>query len=179
MKRLFLSFILLIVLISISYAQTEIDNCFNYLNAGDYQRAIESGKKAVKLYPKNTDAYFCLGAAYSVTGQIDLAIENLKKAEIYAKSDKDLMYIYNELGLNYHKKGDLDNALLYFSRSLDLAKKLRDRKCEATMLNNIAGIFRNKGELDKALMYYEESLRLKTDEIDKAPTYNNIAIDLL
>ncbi len=146
-----------------------------YFNAGDYQRAIEAGKQAVKLNPTNPDAYFCLGRAYTRTGQIDLAIENLKKAEIYAKSDKDLMYIYNWLGKNYDNKGDLDNALLYYSRSLDLAKKLRDRKGEATMLNNIAGIFHKKGELDKALIYYEESLRLKTDEIDKAPTYNNIA----
>jgi tetratricopeptide (TPR) repeat protein len=30
--------------------------------------------------------------------------------------------------------------------------------------------------LDKALSYYEESLRLKTDEKEKAPTYNNIAL---
>jgi tetratricopeptide (TPR) repeat protein len=30
--------------------------------------------------------------------------------------------------------------------------------------------------LDKALGYYEESLRLQTDEKEKAPTYNNIAL---
>jgi tetratricopeptide (TPR) repeat protein len=37
-------------------------------------------------------------------------------------------------------------------------------------------IYDNKGELDKALDYYEESLRLKTDEKEKATTYNNIAL---
>ncbi len=65
---------------------------------------------------------------------------------------------------------------MYYSRSLDLAKKYGDRKGEATMLNNIGIIFHKKGELDKALEYYQESLRLKTNEKDKTPTYNNIAV---
>ncbi|MGC8766069.1 MAG: tetratricopeptide repeat protein, partial [Brevinematia bacterium] len=118
---------------------------------------------------------FCLGRAYYETGQIGLAIDNLKKAESYATKDDELMVIYTFLGINYEKKGDLDNSLFYHSKSLNLAKKLGDRKQEAHELNNIAIIFYKKGELDKALEYYEESLRLKTNEKDKAPTYNNIA----
>lgn len=175
MKKLFLSLIFFLIATAISYAQTEINNCFNYLKAGDYQRAIKSGKKAVALYPRSLDAYFCLGRAYSKTGQINLAIENLKKAEALATKDNDLMHIYHWLGLAYKDKGDLDNAILYHSRSLDLAKKLGDRELEAAGLNNIGLIYHDKGEYDKALRYYEESLRLKTDEREKAPIYNNIA----
>ena len=71
--------------------------------------------------------------------------------------------------------GYLDDALLYFSRSLILARDLGNRSMQASVLNNIAVIYDDKGELDKALGYYEESLRLKTDEKAKATTYNNIA----
>ena len=174
--RTLIALILVLFLTSISSAQMDIDLCFNYFNAGDYQRTIEAEKRAVKLYPRSVDAYFCLGKAYTRTGQIDLAIENLKKAEAYATREDDLMVIYDWLGKNYYKKGDFDHALFYYSKSLDLAKKLRDTKQEAVELNNIASIFHSKGELDKALEYYHESLRLTTDEREKAPTYHNIAL---
>jgi tetratricopeptide (TPR) repeat protein len=72
--------------------------------------------------------------------------------------------------------GYLDDALLYYSRSLSLARDLGNRVVEAAVLNNIAGIYYRTGELDKALDYYEESLKLQTDEKEKATTYNNIAI---
>jgi tetratricopeptide (TPR) repeat protein len=72
--------------------------------------------------------------------------------------------------------GYLDDALLYYSRSLSLARDLGDKSMQASVLNNIAVIYDDKGELDKALGYYEESLRLKTDEKEKATTYNNIAV---
>ncbi|PMP77591.1 MAG: DUF2225 domain-containing protein [Sulfurihydrogenibium sp.] len=174
--KTFLAMVFVLFLTSISYAQKEIDDCYTYIDAGDYQRAIEAGKKAVKIYPKNAAAYFCLGRAYYETGQIDLAIDNLKKAESYATKDDDLMVIYNFLGLAYETKGDLDNALFYHSKSLNLVKKLGNREGEAAGLNNIAGIFHKRGELDKALEYYKESLRLTTNEKDKATIYNNIAL---
>ena len=163
-----------LILTNISYAQKEIEDCYTYIDVSDYQRAIETGKRAVKLYPKNVDAYICLGKAYSETGQIDLAIDTFKKAEFYATKDKDLIYIYNELGLNYDTKGDLDNAFFYYSKSLNLVKKLGNRKMEASALNNIAVIFYRKGDLNRALEYFKESLNLKTDEKDKATTYHNI-----
>ena len=170
---------LALVLTGISNTQKEtkeVKECANYLDAGDYQKAIELGKKAVNLYPKNADAYLCLGKAYHKTGQIDLAIDNLKKAEAHATKEDELMQIYSFLGSNYGRKGDLDNALFYNSKSLDLAKKLGNREYEVTALNNIALILNDKGELDKALEYLEESLRLSTDEKDKASIYNNIAL---
>lgn len=86
MRKILLSLVFILIFITSSYAQFYIDLCYTYFNAGDYQRAIEAGKQAVKLYPTNPDAYFCLGSAYTKTGQIDLAIENLKKAEIHHKN---------------------------------------------------------------------------------------------
>ena len=168
--------VLLFIFPSITNAQDEIDKCFNYLQAQDYARAIEVGKKAVKLYPKNTDSYFCLGRAYASVGEFKLALTNMKEAERLAKNKNELMYIYNWLGLIYEKMGDIDNALLYNDRSLNLAKELGNRNAEATMLNNIAVMLDKKGEYDKALRYYEEALRLTANEKDKSTTYNNMAI---
>ena len=178
MKRLFLMllFILLLFPVKLSFAQFEVDACYNYHSAGDYQRAIEFGKMAVERYPRNVAAYVCLGASYYKIGELKLALEAMKRAESLATSKKDLMVIYNQLGNIYKMRGDLDSALLYHSRELSLSRELGNKRGEAIALGNIAGIYDKKGELDKALEYYELSLRLKTEDKDKAPTYNNIAI---
>jgi len=161
---------------NIAYAKREVDACLTFIDVGDYKRAIEVGKIAVKKYPMDSLAYSCLGSAYYKVGEFKLALENMKKAESLTSNKKHLMDIYNTMGLILDSMGSLDDALLYYSRSLSLAKDLVDTKMQAVLLNNIAGIYGKKGELDKALIYYEESLSLTTNEKDKAPTYNNMAI---
>jgi hypothetical protein len=61
---------------NIAYAQQEINACLTFIQAGDYKRAIEAGKLAVKKYPKNSKAYGCLGFAYYALGELKLAYEN-------------------------------------------------------------------------------------------------------
>jgi tetratricopeptide (TPR) repeat protein len=178
MKKALSIFFLLLSLLAfknIAYAETPLDACWNFNKAGDYKRAIEAGKLAVKKDPYNSDAYYCLGKAYFNIGELKSAYENMKKAESLTNNKKDLMYIYNQIGLILDKMGYSNDALLYHSRSLSLAKDLGNTDMQATLLNNIANVYYNKGELDKALSYYEESLSLRTNEKDKAVTYNNIA----
>jgi len=159
-----------------AFAQPEVDACFNFLDARDYRRAIEAGKRAVQKYPNKPAAHYCLGISYRIVGEFKLALEHVKKAESLTSDKEKLMYIYTEIGLIYWRMGYLDDALLYYSRSLSLAIDLENESMQATALSSIAGIYLNKGELDKALDYYEESLRLQTNEKGKVPTYNGIAI---
>ncbi len=171
-----LVFLSLLAFKNFAFAQPEADACFNFYKAGDYRRAIEAGRVAVKRYPNNLKAHYCLGVSYYTIGEFRLALEHMKRAESLTSDKEALMHIYNWLGLIYWRMGYLDDALLYYSRSLSLAKDLGNRRVQAAVLNNIALIYDNKGELDKALEYYEESLRLETDEKEKAATYNNIAL---
>ena len=190
MKRAFsLLFIILSLLTfkNIAFAQSEVEWwynkgsyevkwCFKYYNSRYYEIAIEYGKRAVEYYPNNPAAHYCLGLSYYAVGELKLALKHVKRAESLTSNKKDLMYIYNQIGLIYGKMDYLDDALLYFSRSLSLARDLGNKSMQASVLNNIGVIYERKGELDKALGYYEESLRLQTDEKEKAITYNNIAI---
>jgi tetratricopeptide (TPR) repeat protein len=176
------AFSLLFIILSLlafknfAFARPEVDACFNFYEAGDYRRAIEAGKIAVKKYPNNPYAHGCLSISYYKIGEFKLALEHMKKAESLTSDKEDLMQVYNWLGLIYSGMGYLDDAILYYNRSLSLARSLGDRRGQATVLNNIAGIYRDKGELDKALGYFEESLRLQTDEKEKATIYNNMAV---
>jgi len=179
MKRaISLLFIILSLLAfkNFALAQPEVDACYNFLDAGDYRRAIEAGKGAVQKYPNNLKAHYCLGISYSRMGEFKLALEHLKKAESLTSDKENLMDIYGWIGFTYDGMGYLDDALLYYSRSLSLAIDLGNKSMQAAVLNNIALIYRYKGELDKALGYFEESLRLITDEKAKATIYNNIAL---
>ncbi len=154
----------------------EVYECFNFLKAGDYKRAIEAGKKAVKKYPNNSDAHLCLGINYYQIGKLKVALKHLKKSESLTSDKRDLMYIYTQLGKIYHEMGYFDDALLYHNKSLSLAKELGHISTQAAVLNNIALMYQHINELDKALDYFEESLRLQTNEKAKSPTYNNIAL---
>jgi tetratricopeptide (TPR) repeat protein len=171
-----LVFLSLFAFKNFAFAQPEVDACYNFHNAGDYRRSIEAGRAAVEKYPNNSDAHYCLGASYGMVGEFKLALEHLEKAESLTSNKEDLMYIYNRIGMIYWKMGYLDDALLYFSRSLSLARDLGNKSMQASVLNNIGVIYEKKSKLDKALGYYEESLRLQTGEKEKATTYNNIAI---
>jgi len=179
MKKALSIFFLLLSLLAFkntAYARSEIDACFNFNTAGDYKRAIEAGQLAIKKYPYNADAYYCLGLAYRNVGELKLAYENMKKALSLTNDEEDLMYTYNLIGMILATMGYLDDALLNYSRSLSLARDLGNTHMQAALLSNIAEIYNNKGELDKALSYCEESLNLTTNEKEKATTYNNIAI---
>jgi tetratricopeptide (TPR) repeat protein len=156
-------FLSLLAFKNFAFARQEVIACFNFYEAGDYRRAIEAGKIAVKKYPNNPYAHGCLSMSYYEIGELKLALEHMKKAESLTSDKRSLMHIYNWLGLIYSGMGYPDDALLYYSRSLSLARGLGDRRGQATVLSNIAGIYYKKGELDKALGYFEESLRLTTN----------------
>ncbi len=178
MKKAFsLLFIILSLLAfkNFAFAQPEVGACVVLFNFGDYERAIEVGKKAVQMYPNDPNAHRCLGESYYAIGEFKLALVHMERAKDLTSNVEDLMYIFNRLGLIYEKMGYLDDALLYYSRSLSLARDLGNRVVEAAVLINISGIYLKAGELDKALDYYEEYLKLQTDEKEKATAYNNIA----
>jgi pentatricopeptide repeat protein len=150
----------------------EVQKCLNFLKTGDYRGAIEAGKKAVAKYPNNPKAHYWLGVSYIKIGEFELALVHMKKAASLISNKKDLMKIYNQIGMIYDTMGYLLNALLYYSKSLSLARELGDRSMQASVLNNIAEIYLENEELDKVLEYCKESLRLETD---KDSTYNIMA----
>jgi tetratricopeptide (TPR) repeat protein len=161
---------------SLVYAQQEIDECWEFNNAKNYEKAIEAGKLAVEKYPENPEAYRCLGTAYYNVGETELANENMKKSESLANNKRKLASTYAALGLAFVRMGNVDGALSSFIKGLELAKDLGDRDMQAVMLNGIGMVYNHKGELDKALSYYEKSLSLATNEKTKENTYNNIAV---
>ncbi len=170
MKRVFsLLFIILSLLTfkNVAFAQWVVNWCFSYYEREYYNTAIEYGKIAVEYYPKNPAAHYCLGLSYYAVGEFKLALKHLKRAESLTSNKKDLMNIYNQIGLIYDRMGHFDDALLYYSKSLSLARNLRDVEMQAQVWTNIALtyknkalLYKNKGELDKAVEYFQKAIEI-------------------
>jgi tetratricopeptide (TPR) repeat protein len=180
MKRAFSLFFIILNLLTfknVAFAQSEVEWCYNkgsyvkwcfgYYNSRYYEIAIEYGKLAVKHYPNNPAAHYCLGLGYYAVGEFKLALKHVKRAESLTSNKKDLMYIYNQIGLIYDRMGYFDDALLYYSKSLSLVRNLRDIEMEAQVLINIALtyenkalLYKNKGELDKAVEYFQKAIEI-------------------
>ncbi len=111
-----------------------IDDCNEFLE-NICSKTIQEAKNNPNLYQKLSYAYFCLATTQIKSKKFDLALENLKQAQMYAKDDYELYHIYNYMGLVYKSKNDIENALLYFNLSLDLAKKLKDSELETIQLH--------------------------------------------
>jgi tetratricopeptide (TPR) repeat protein len=111
-KALTIFFLLLSLLAfkNIAYAKTLIDTCWDFNDAGDYKRAIESGKLAIEKYPNNSESYRCLGEVYYNAGELNLAYENMKKVESLTNNKEDLIDVYKQIGEIFAQKGRLDDA---------------------------------------------------------------------
>ena len=175
MKRLASTLFGSLLFVSATFGQSAIEECANYLTAGDYRRAILAGQRAVRMFPNSVEANFCLGASYLQVGELKLAVEYLKRAESLTSDKNHLSAIYNLLGQASYRMDDLDLALYYYSKKLAIDRELGKKEGEATALNNIAEIYRKKRDYNKALEYYQQALNLGKDDKNKATVYNNIA----
>ena len=85
--------------------------------------------------------------------------------------------LFNNKGVIFRQKGDLDQALRLFEACLAIKEEIGEKRGIGLALNNIGNIFLNKGEFDKALEFYEKSLVIKEQLGNKkeiAPQLNNI-----
>jgi len=174
MKKYFLALVLVFGLASVANAN-EIEKCFNYFYSQNYQLALQAGQNAVRIYPRSAEAHMCLGGTYSELGYFDLSIKELKTAEKLTNNKAALGAIYSYIGNDYDNLGDLNNALLYDDRQLEIVRDLNDQEDEGKALNNLGEIYQDQGNYDKALEYYNKSLQLRSDPSSIAITYNNIA----
>jgi len=63
----------------------------------------------------------------------------------------------------HEQSGQIDTALLYYQRSLDIAVKTGNKNDAATCLNNIAAIYKDLGKIDEDLEFHQSSLRIKIE----------------
>ena len=104
----------------------------------------------------------------------DEVIERSRKANYLRGQGRG----YNLKGSCYWLQGDYETGLEILHQAHFIAKKVKDRKLEARVLNNFGNIYRDLGDLGNALTYFESALAINEelgDEIALSVNLTNIS----
>jgi tetratricopeptide (TPR) repeat protein len=126
-----------------------------FMDAGEYDRAIEDATQAIALAPDYHDAYHNRGNALAGKGEFAKAIADYKRA-ISLKPDDAVLY--NSLGLAYAAMGLSSLAIDSYGKSISL----RAEYMEA--YNNRGLAYAGVGELALAINDYNRAGELKPGE---------------
>jgi len=171
-------------------------------NAGlmQFDAAIRSYKKALKINPVYADAYSNMGNALKGKGDLEEAIQSYKQA---LKIKPDYAQAYNNMGNALKDKGDLEEAIQSYKQALKIKpdyaqaysnmgnalksqgdveaaidsfkQALKIKPDYAQAFNNMGNALSEKGDLEAAINSYKQALKIKPDYVQ---AYNNIAIAL-
>ncbi|MBI4685867.1 MAG: tetratricopeptide repeat protein [Nitrospirae bacterium] len=100
----------------------------------------------------DSKAYALLGFVYNDVGLYSEAIASFSKVISHTVTTH-LLDAYNGIAYSYSKLGDMNNAMDYFKKSLDMQE-------DANTYYNIGIIYINKGEVEKAVKYLSKALEI-------------------
>jgi len=164
-----IAFSLLFIILSlltfknVAFARSAVEECFMYYNFEYYNIAIGYGKIAVKYYPNNPAAHYCLGLSYYAVREFKLALKHVKRAESLTSNKYDGIGYYHlsyvnykgklNLGDTYRRMKDYEKAEKYLLEGLEDVKKVRDKYWEATGYKYLGWLYRDKMDKKTAQNY--------------------------
>ncbi len=127
-----------------------------------FDAAIDSYQKAIKIKPDYADAYNNLGNVLRDKGDLEGAIESFQRAIKIKPTNADY---YNNVGIAMREKGDLKGAIDSYQ------KIMRIKPDYADAYNNMGNAFRDQGNLKGAIDSYQKAIKIKPHYAD---AYNNL-----
>ncbi len=139
----------------------------------EYNEAIENNMTALHLFEevKNYEELNFrkknLGAVYYRMHKYDVALKYFNEALRYfnekGNNQKAIAGFYNNIGLVYEAKQQLDSALQMHQKALEIRADLSDKDGIANCRNNIGNIYYKKKQYKDAIVYYEMALNAKRE----------------
>jgi tetratricopeptide (TPR) repeat protein len=132
------------------------DACYQqgklFLEAGNYEKAIERLQEACELRPKDAFAHYSLGKAYVAREQYEEAIQVLEEARLLA--GKPEHYISDRLAQAYAGEGRLEEALKIYEQM-----PISMRQQWAYIMRNMGEVYIRLEMWDQAKKVLEEASR--------------------
>ena len=123
-----------------------------FTGTGNYEKAIEQYREAVRLEPTNDAAHGGLAYAYEQTGQLDAAEKTFKQA-IAVRAN--YWATYNWLGLFYQRHARYGDATEMYSQAVSLAPD------SFTGYSNLGGVRILEGKYAEAIPLLQRSLEIR------------------
>ncbi len=137
--------------------------------SGKYEEAIPHLEAASAAEPIEIDVLRSLAAAQANSGEVDSAIKTYQRAITAAeKSPLELALVRRDLGLAYHKLGDLQEAIHEWSLALAIYEERKASAQTARLLCDTANARKALGHYARAMKDYETALMVlnSVDEND-------------
>ena len=112
-------------------------------------------------------------------GKLAAKLQNSSQPIIKLTAKKYLAASLNNKGFFFTERGIPYKAILYFNKSLEIQREIKDLEGQAFSLSNLGTIYDSKGEIDKALEYYFAAVKIRENldsKVSLAQSYNNIAV---
>jgi tetratricopeptide (TPR) repeat protein len=124
------------------------------------------------IYFEDHEMDYTLNKQIEATCKKHLSFEKNKKLIFFYANA--IGKAYNNIGITYSDKGNLEQALYYYFQSLRVRKKLNDQKNIAGSLNNIGDIYNQQGNNARALEYYTSALSIREKINDQRGVANSL-----
>ncbi len=160
-------------LLLISFTFTSAQDIKSYIVKGDslvekraFTQAINIYHKALDLKPERiitekeeVDIFLKLGIAYTDIAEYQKALTYFFKyldKDVVKSNDSLLSNIYNSIGVNYNYLNQIDQALKFYKKSIEVSGK--DSIKIGSAYNNMANIYHDKKEYELSEEYYKKAL---------------------
>ena len=128
-----------------------------YSKTGDYEHAVKSYKKLLKIFRSDL-SYYYLGAAYERLGKVYCASRQFNRA---IKLNPDYAEAYNYLGYMYIDRGKK------LGKSIKLIKKaIKIEPENGYFADSLGWGYYKRGMLDQAMLQLERAVKLTKGEKD-------------
>ena len=144
---------------ALAYLNQQPDLIESYLNIGKYYYHRKIGQ--IFLYSNNGDSalYYLKLAEYDYVNNFDKKI---------------ILGLFLEIAESFKLINDIPNAISYYSKALDLSKKINDISRMANAADKLSNLYNQRGNYEKAFEFsklsieYKDSLKILSKEKDIA-----------
>ncbi len=134
-----------------------------YEDTGDFSKASEHYQKVLAANPKDIASLLATGRVDIKSGDSRASLDPLNRAlslAIQVDNDEQKALILQALGIAYSDLNKPEEALRNYQQSLEIKRRLGQRKGIADSLNMIASVYEGLGKSALALSNFKEALKI-------------------
>ena len=152
-----------------------VEACSKALETGDAAKAATLAQEALPGASSKREVYLCLGRAAGELGKHDEALAALQAAEKLSTQPVERMIALTLLGNQHREAKNTAQAIVYYRKSLEIARAEKNAGFELINLNQIGSALEESGDAAGALEQYQLGLKLAANDNERADSHARIA----